>query len=155
MDELKFRDVMGHLPTGVTVITTKDRRGQPFGLTANAVTSVSLAPPLILICVDQAAQCYPCFDQSRAFVVNFLSEAQEEISRRFATKAANKFDGVMWRSGGLGIPLLDATLGHLECEVIQKFYGGDHAIYLGRVVDGCGEAGQPLLFFGGKYRRLN
>src|SRR5690242_12848050 len=86
MDSKQLRHIMGHFATGVTVVTTKDAAGSPFGLTANAFASLSLDPPLVLVCVDKAAQCYSCFAGSGHFVVNVLSEEQEEVSRRFATK---------------------------------------------------------------------
>src|SRR5437773_10721166 len=85
---------MGHFATGVTVITTCDEAGKPFGLTANAVTSVSLVPPLILVCVDKSADTYPYFDRSKVFAVNVLSSEQEGLSRRFAISGGEKFEGV-------------------------------------------------------------
>ena len=94
VDKNELRRVMGHFATGVTVITTCDESGNPFGLTANAVSSVSLVPPLILVCVDKKADTYPYFERSKVFVVNILSDAQEGISRRFATSGIEKFDGI-------------------------------------------------------------
>jgi flavin reductase (DIM6/NTAB) family NADH-FMN oxidoreductase RutF len=88
IDKAELRRIMGHFATGVTVITTRNDRGEPVGLTANAVTSVSLNPPLILICVDKGAECYPWFAHSKVFVVNILSEEQESLSRKFATRGA-------------------------------------------------------------------
>src|SRR5438132_10198795 len=98
---------MGHFATGVTVITTRDEDGSPFGLTANAVSSVSLVPPLILICVDKQADTYPYFAKSKVFIVNILSEDQERISRRFATSGIEKFDGIGYRKSELGCVILE------------------------------------------------
>jgi len=106
IDPRELRNVMGHFATGVTIITTKDNTGKPFGLTANAFSSLSLAPPLVLVCVDKTVDCYACFEDSKVFAVNFLNEEQEQLSRRFATKGIEKFEGVACRSGELGTPLL-------------------------------------------------
>jgi flavin reductase (DIM6/NTAB) family NADH-FMN oxidoreductase RutF len=149
-----LRRVMGHFATGVTVITTRDAQGRPTGLTANAVTSVSLDPPLILVCVDKAADCYPCFGRSGMFAVNVLAEDQEEISRRFATKGANKFEGVGYRLNAAGCAILENALAWLGCRIVQSHDAGDHTIYVGEVEEAESGEGAPLLFFRGAYRRL-
>ena len=154
IDSQELRRILGHFATGVTVITTKDLAGAPFGLTANAFTSLSLNPPLILICVDKAAQCYSCFADSNVFTVNFLSEDQEEISRRFATKGADKFMGLKWHEGANGVAVLDGAIGYLECKIVRSYEGGDHTIIVGEVLNGVAAGNRPLLFFRGKYRRL-
>ncbi len=154
MDLQELRRVMGHFATGVTVITTADRGGIPFGLTANAFTSLSLNPPLALICVDKTVQCYSCFEESRIFAVNVLSEDQEEISRRFATKGIEKFTGIKWHKGRHGVALLDGAMGHIECKVVHSYEGGDHTIYVGEIVSAAASGERPLVFFKGKYRRL-
>lgn len=154
IDASEFRNVMGHFATGVTIITTRDREGAPFGLTANSVTSLSLSPPLVLICIDKAVSCYPCFEASKLFAVNILNEDQEEISRRFATKGIEKFSGIGWRESENGLALLDGAMGHIECRVIQSHDGGDHTIYVGDVLTATASGDRPLLFFRGKYHRL-
>ena len=93
IDPRELRNIFGAFATGVTVITTKDTTGKPFGLTANSYTSLSLDPPLVLVCVDKKVDCYACFDQSKVFVVNILSEGQDQLSTRFATKGIEKFEG--------------------------------------------------------------
>ena len=104
IDPRELRNVMGHFATGVTIITTKDKTGKPFGLTANAFSSLSLAPPLVLVCVDKTVDCYACFEDSKVFAVNFLSEEQEQLrrasqeARRFCPAAGREDAG---RSGGL------------------------------------------------------
>src|SRR5437667_8670873 len=105
IDPSELRKVMGCFVTGVTVITTRDQSGNPYGLTANAVTSLSLTPPLLLICVDRKAETYPHFFDSRIFVLNILTEHQEEVSRRFAKTGGDKFAGVAYRVGHLGTPV--------------------------------------------------
>lgn len=150
----ELRRVMGHFATGVTVITTKDKDGTPQGLTANAFMSLSLNPPLILISVDKAATCYACFEPQNGFTVNFLSEAQEEISRRFATKGVDKFAGLQWKEGNNGAAILDGILGHVECKITQCYDGGDHTIVLGEIVNVSATGERPLLFFKGKYQKL-
>lgn len=145
---------MGHFATGVTVITTRDKAGTSFGLTANTFTSLSLDPPLVLICVDKNAQCYDCFEESKLFAVNILSEEQEELSRRFATKGIEKFDGLKWRTSEHGLALLDGALGYIECKIIHSYEGGDHTIMIGEIVKATAAGERPLLFFKGKYQRL-
>src|SRR5213594_5065054 len=100
----ELRKVMGCFATGVTIITTRDQAGKPYGLTANAVTSLSLTPPLLLICVDRKAETFPHFFDSKIFVLNILGEDQEEVSRRFAKTGGDKFAGVPYRLGRLGTP---------------------------------------------------
>jgi flavin reductase (DIM6/NTAB) family NADH-FMN oxidoreductase RutF len=154
IDGRELRNVMGHFATGVTVITTRDTAGKPFGLTANAFSSLSLDPPLILICVDKTVDCYVCFEESKVFVVNFLSEEQEPLSRRFATKGIEKFEGVAYQTGECGVPFLEGALGHIECKLINAYDGGDHTIYVGEVQSAKASGERPLLFFKGKYYRL-
>ena len=154
LDAKELRTMMGHFATGVTVVTTKDSNGQIFGITANAFTSVSLDPPLVLVCIDKTAQCYPCFEESGIFAVNILNQQQQEISRRFATKGIDKFEGLSWRSGSSGAPLIDGAVGYVECRIVERFEGGDHTIYLAEVICGTVTSGEPLLFFRGKYHRL-
>ena len=154
IDKNELRRVMGHFATGVTVITTCDEQGRPFGLTANAVSSVSLVPPLILICVDKKAETYPYFAKSRVFVVNILSEGQERISRTFATTGVEKFDGIGYKKSELGCVILDDAVGHLECKIVNELDAGDHTIYLGEVESAAAEDVPPLMFFRGGYRKL-
>ncbi len=145
---------MGHFATGVTVITTRDKAGMPSGLTANAFTSLSLYPPLVLICVDKAVQCYACFEESKVFAVNILSEEQEEISRRFATKGIEKFSGIKWRQSESGLALIEGSIAYIECEIVQTHEGGDHTIYVGEIVSASVSGDRPLIFFKGRYQRL-
>ena len=154
IDPRELRNVMGLFATGVTIITTKDATGKPFGLTANAFSSLSLDPPLLLVCIDKKVDCYACFDESKVFAVNFLARNQEDLSTRFATKGIEKFEGVSYTLGGLGVPLLDGALAHLECKVAAGYEGGDHTIYTGEVQSMATSEAEPLLFYQGKYRSL-
>jgi flavin reductase (DIM6/NTAB) family NADH-FMN oxidoreductase RutF len=155
VDQSEFRRVMGHFATGVTVITTHDGSGKLTGLTANAVSSVSLNPPLVLVCIDKSAESYPSFGASKVFAINILSEEQETISRRFAKSGGDKFTGLGYRAGKTGAPLLNDTIAFLDCEVRHEFDAGDHTIYVGEVTD-LGVEGEldPLLYFRGGYRNL-
>jgi flavin reductase (DIM6/NTAB) family NADH-FMN oxidoreductase RutF len=154
IDKNELRRVMGHFATGVTVITTRAGDGKPYGLTANAFTSVSLEPPLLLVCVDKKAESYPFFEQSKVFTVNILADGQEALSRRFAVSGGPKFEGVSYRMGANGAPILDGTLGYIECTLYAAYEGGDHTIYLGEVQEAETAERKPLLFFRGGYREL-
>ncbi len=155
IDKFELRRVMGHFPTGVTVITTFSKSGQPHGLTANAFTSVSLVPPLILVCVDKSAESYPCFEESKCFTVNFLAEDQEDISRRFAVSGGNKFEGIGYRLGANQAPILNGVLAYMECKVVAGYEGGDHTIYVGEVLETETREAKPLVFYRGGYRNLS
>ena len=154
IDPRELRNVFGAFATGVTVITTKDVMGKPFGLTANSYTSLSLDPPRVLVCVDKKVDCYTCFEQSKVFVVNILSEGQDQLSTRFATKGIEKFEGVAVRQGNLGVPLLEGAVAHIECTLTSAYEGGDHTIYVGEIQSVAASGDRPLLFFKGKYSRL-
>ena len=149
-----FRQVMGNFAAGVTVITTLGADKQPFGLTATAFTSLSLYPPLVLICIGKASETYPYFAPAGLFAVNFLSANQQDVSQRFASSGGDKFADIQWRRGSLGLPLLEGTLGHLECRIVAAHDGGDHTIYIGEVEAAAGGGGDPLVYFRSSYRSV-
>jgi flavin reductase (DIM6/NTAB) family NADH-FMN oxidoreductase RutF len=159
----EFRRVLGHFPSGVTVITTVDAAGDPSGMTASSFTSVSLNPPLILVCVAHSAQSYPALRDSGRFAVNILSLDQEMVSRRFATaptaRGAEKFEGLACKPGQLGLPLLEDAHAYIECTTLHSYPAGDHTILVGRVEAAFSreeaEGPGPLLYYRGKYRRLH
>lgn len=157
IDAARYRQVIGHFATGVTVITTA-HEGWLHGMTANAVASVSLNPLLLLVCVDKAANMHEQIEKAGRFGVNILTDEQEDISRTFAATTEpeqNALQGVAYRMGEHGSPIIDDALAHMECEVAEAFEGGDHTIYLASVVSGeVDEEGAPLLFYRGGYRRL-
>ena len=155
VDKQEFRGVMGHFATGVTVITTHDGNGPRFGLTANAVSSVSLEPPLVLCCVDKQSESHAAFGASKVFTVNILTNDQEVLSRKFAKSGADKFEGVGYRIGQTGTPILNDVLAHLECEIRHEFDAGDHTIFVGEPIDiAMDQETEPLLYFRGGYRNL-
>jgi flavin reductase (DIM6/NTAB) family NADH-FMN oxidoreductase RutF len=154
LDPKELRRVMGQFATGVTVITTRGKDGAAYGLTANAFTSLSLDPPLCLVCVDRRAESFPHFTDSKVFAVNILTTAQEELSNRFAKSGGDKFAGVTSSTGAVGAPLLDGALATIECRIAETLEGGDHVIHVGRVETFAVADGEPLLYFQGKYRRL-
>ena len=154
IDHVELRRVMGHFATGVTVITTRDGDGKPYGLTANALCSVSLAPPLLLVCIDKRAESHQAFERSGLFAINILGLGHEDLSRRFAVSGGDKFVDVSYRSGTTGVPVLEGVLGVVECRVVAGHDAGDHTIYVGEVQHMEASRGDPLLFFRGKYRRL-
>lgn len=153
IDPSEFRRVMGHFSTGVTVVTTCGADGAPYGLTANAVCSVSLRPPLVLICVDQAADSHDRIRSSGVFAINVLDGARgESLARRFAAwDVADKFTGIAFREERSGAPVLEDALAWLDCRVKQALDGGDHTIFLGEVAAADARGGTPLLYYRGGY----
>jgi flavin reductase (DIM6/NTAB) family NADH-FMN oxidoreductase RutF len=158
MEARSFRRLMGSLAAGVTVVTTRDRDGHPQGLTATAVCLVSLEPPLLLVCIDRQAECHEAFLAAEAFAVNLLREGQEALSRRFARKDSQKFEGISHRQGVIGAPLLTDVLASVECRVHARYPGGDHTIFVGEAVHSLFAPHEgtrtPLLYFQGGYARL-
>jgi flavin reductase (DIM6/NTAB) family NADH-FMN oxidoreductase RutF len=155
IDKQEFRRVLGHFAAGVTIVTTVGDDGKPYGLTATAFTSVSLEPPLVLVCVDKRSESHPHFHGSRVFAVNFLAIDHEHLSRRFAVSGGDKFDGLAVRCGATGTPLLTDSLGYLECRTVDVIDAGDHTIFLGQVEAGGAREGEPLLYFRGGYRKIS
>jgi 4-nitrophenol 2-monooxygenase / 4-nitrocatechol 4-monooxygenase, reductase component len=149
-----FRRVLGHFATGVTIVTTCDADARPTGLTASAFSSVSLEPPLVLICVDHKSQTYPALRERGRFAVNILGVDQQAISRRCASSRLDKFDEVPHSMSELGLPLIHGALAQLECTTVSMHIEGDHTIFVGRVERARAEAGEPLLYFRGQYDRL-
>lgn len=152
-----LRSVFGKFATGVTVVAA----GQevPRGMTANSFTSVSIRPPLVLVCVNRHAAIHQAVLESGSFAVSMLSAHQEHIARYFADhsrpRGTTEFGSVNWSPGpGTGSPILDGALGWLDCDLAASYDGGDHAIFLGSVLaSGCGPAEDALLFFGGDFHR--
>jgi flavin reductase (DIM6/NTAB) family NADH-FMN oxidoreductase RutF len=154
IDKQQFRKVMGRFAAGVTVVTTVAEDGTPSGLTATAFTSVSLQPPLVLVCIDKNAESLASVRRSGVFAVNFLRAAQEAVSQRFAVSGGDKFAGVSTRSGVTGAPLLADSLGYVECRTTDVHDAGDHFIFVGQVEAADAGEGEPLVYFNGAYREL-
>ncbi len=150
-DPRLLRDALGCFLTGVTVITCREPDGTPRGFTANSFTSVSLDPPLLLVCIGKGAWSHDVFTEASSFAVNVLSEDQREISGLFASKSADKFDVASWREGTLNTPLLDNTLAWFECTPEQTIEAGDHTILIGRVAAFDHAPKRPLGYCRGNY----
>jgi flavin reductase (DIM6/NTAB) family NADH-FMN oxidoreductase RutF len=150
-----FRAVMGSFGAGVTVITAIDAAGAPQALTATAFSALSAEPPMCLVCVSRGARSHGALLARRAFAVNILRASQAELSNRFASRRPDKFDGVDWQPGArTGCPLLADVLATAECEVTEVVAGGDHDIFLGRLVSARATDGAPLIYFRGGYAAL-
>jgi flavin reductase (DIM6/NTAB) family NADH-FMN oxidoreductase RutF len=155
VDVPRFRNVMGHFATGVTVVTASRPEGGFLGLTVNAFTSVSLNPLLVLICVNRAALSHDELLDSGAFAVNVLAEDQEEVAIRFAGgDPRTRFTGVEVTPAPSGSPILAGVLAWLDCRVVQAYPGGDHSVIVARVTDCEARTGEPLIFFRGRMRGL-
>jgi flavin reductase (DIM6/NTAB) family NADH-FMN oxidoreductase RutF len=155
-DARTFRDALGCFATGVTIITAMDGGGKPIGLTANSFTSVSLDPPLLLVCIANNAGSAPVLREAERFAVNVLQIGQQPTSNRFAGKGEDRFATTPWELGEFGTPVLTGSLSSFECERDALHEGGDHFILVGRVLKAMFEPRRdPLLYFRGKYRRLH
>lgn len=153
MNADRFRALCGRFTTGVTIVTTLDAGGHPFGMTANSFASVSLDPPLISVAVDHAATLYPAMRAGSRFAVNILDAQQESLSRRFAESLDHRFDGVPWHRTDDQV-ILDGTLAYLCCDKWAEVVAGDHTIFIGRVTGGDAAAnGTPLVHYRGAYAR--
>lgn len=150
-DNGEFRRALGSFLTGVTIVTTVSAEGEPRGFTANSFTSVSLDPPLVLVCIAKKALGHGAFSTSRGFAINILSESQKTESGIFASKAADKFASVAWQSGLTGNPLIDGSVAVFDCGMEQLVDAGDHSILIGRVRDFTHNGAQPLGYFRGTY----
>jgi flavin reductase (DIM6/NTAB) family NADH-FMN oxidoreductase RutF len=157
IDPLEYRSIIGSFATGVTVITAA-ADGEMQGMTANAITSLSLDPVMLLICVDRSSHTHRILEEGGAFTVNILGEHQQDVSRLFAKKAEPErgtLRGQPFRIGKTGAPVLEDCLAFIECRVAEVHSGGDHTIFLGEVIDlGIVKDVPPLLFFRGGYRSL-
>ncbi len=155
-DARTLRDAMGCFATGITVVTAQDASGTPVGLTANSFTSVSLDPPLLLVCIANTAGTAPVLRNAAHFGVNVLQTSQQQTSNRFAGKGEDRFAETPWAPGETGVPLLEGSLVGFECKRHAVHDGGDHFLLVGEVVRaGFEPRRDPLLYFRGKYRRLH
>ena len=151
-----FREVMGRLAGGVTVVTARDAAGEPRGFTATAVCSVSLDPPLVLVCVGRDAHTLPAIRTAGRYVLNFLPSGGASCADRFAGSEERKFDNVQWAPAPGGSPVLEGSLAWVECVVERELEAGDHAVFIGRVTDGrlALPDRTPLVHFGGRYHTV-
>lgn len=149
-----FRSALSRFASGVTVVTTRDANGKLHGITVSAFCSVSLEPPLVLICIEKTTGSHYAFEESKIFAVNVLAGHQADVSDHFATLFENKFDGIEVEHATLGIPVLSGALVTLECRLKRSLDGGDHSIFLGEVENIIVRDGDPLVYFRGEYRSV-
>ena len=155
-DERRLRDALGFFATGITVVTARAPGGDPVGLTVNSFNSVSLDPPLVLFSIDRTTRTFANVTAASHFAINVLSEAQRDLSQRFARREPDRWQGIAHVAGETGVPLLDGCLASFECRRETTHDGGDHVIVIGRVL-GIRHAarGRPLLYFRGQYRSVD
>jgi flavin reductase (DIM6/NTAB) family NADH-FMN oxidoreductase RutF len=151
----EFRRACGRFATGVAIASVLDARGTPHGLTVSSFTSASLDPPLILICLGHRVSAIDAFRAAAHFGINVLAEDQRDLAERFARQGQDRFDGLTWRRGQTGVPLLAGVLAAIECALRQRFTVGDHDVFVGEMVAACVAAGAPLIHFASHYRRMD
>jgi len=154
IDEAGFREVLSHFPSGVTVVTTADGE-ELSGMTVASFASLSLHPPLVLVCIERGVKSHDAVAASRKFGVSILGSEQSDASSRFAAKVDDKFAGAATRRGELGIPLIEGALCTIECRLREQLPGGDHSIFIGEVVDVRAREGPPLVYFRSGYHQIN
>jgi flavin reductase (DIM6/NTAB) family NADH-FMN oxidoreductase RutF len=151
IDPRDFRNALGTYATGVTIITAAAADGKPAGITCNSFASVSLNPPLVLWSLGMFSQSLSVFQNASHFAVNVLGAPQRELAKKFATSAGDKFAGVEWTPGLGNAPLLGQAVARFECRTADRYYGGDHVIFLGAVEAYTYTSAEPLLFARGGY----
>jgi flavin reductase (DIM6/NTAB) family NADH-FMN oxidoreductase RutF len=154
IDRDLFRAVLGRFASGITVITTRDADGTPHGMTVSAFSSLSLDPPLVLVCIANEATMAPLMARTHSFAVNILSAGQEAVSRRFAGKFDDRFAGIGYHDGELGDPVLEDVLAWMQCRIVARHDAGDHVIVVGQVEQAGATDGKPLLYYRGGYATL-
>jgi flavin reductase (DIM6/NTAB) family NADH-FMN oxidoreductase RutF len=150
MDSKEHRRIMGAFATGVTVVTTVVE-GEMHGMTANAVASLSLDPPLVMVSVHKDAHMHDHLTRGKCFAMNILSEDQEDLSTLFATKGRKDFSKLRVKTGVTGAPIFEDALGYVDCTIVNTLPAGDHDIFVGQIEAGDAGEGRPLLFYAGKY----
>ena len=145
LDRDVFRNVIGHFASGVTVITTR-QEGVDYGMTASAVSSLSMDPPMLLVCINRRNPTQHAISASRAFSVNILTESQAELAERFGRPGKDKFAGLERVYGRYGAPILDQALAYLECRVVEDVTGGTHSVFVAEVLDAIARDGSPLTY---------
>jgi flavin reductase (DIM6/NTAB) family NADH-FMN oxidoreductase RutF len=155
IDAATFRRVMRSVPTAVSVVTVVDATGRDHGMTVGAFCSLSLEPPLVLICVGDDATLSPVMSEAAAFGVSVLSEGQQDLSVRFADRAERGFEGLAHERAPGGTILLDGTVAAFECRVVARHRGGDHTIVIGEMSFAKALTGAPLIHHQGGYRTLD
>jgi flavin reductase (DIM6/NTAB) family NADH-FMN oxidoreductase RutF len=151
VDPKTFRQALGAFPTGVTIVSTLQEDGQPRGFTANSFTSVSLEPPLVLVCIGKTASSYPVFSAAPHFSVSVLAENQKDVSSLFASKSPDKFSTARWHPGPVGSPVIEGAAAWFDCRRHQVVDAGDHIILIGEVMGFSHSNASPLGYCRGAY----
>lgn len=147
----EFRNALSRFASGVTVVATKDAAGKLHGITVSAFCSVSLDPPMVLICIEKSTISHYAFEESGVFVVNILRDTQSSASERFAEPSTDKFEDIEFQPGLDGVPVLKDSLASLECRLTFSYHGGDHSIFVGQVENVIVREGDPLIYFQHEY----
>jgi flavin reductase (DIM6/NTAB) family NADH-FMN oxidoreductase RutF len=153
IDDALFKRAMSHFASGVTVVTT-EHDGKPYGMTVASFASLSLHPPLVLVCIEKSVKSHDAIAAAGRFGVSILGAAQADVSGRFASKSDDKFSGMSVTRGELGVPLIDGAICALECNVSAQLPGGDHTIFVGEVLHAQTADGAPLVYFKSGYREI-
>jgi flavin reductase (DIM6/NTAB) family NADH-FMN oxidoreductase RutF len=153
VDDAQFKLALSHFASGITVVTT-EWEGKPYGMTVASFASLSLHPPLVIICIEKSVKSHDAIAASRKFGVNILAAQQADVANRFASRIDDKFTGVTWANGALGVPVIANALATIECTLRDQLPGGDHSIFVGEVVATAVREGEPLLYFRGGYREM-
>jgi flavin reductase (DIM6/NTAB) family NADH-FMN oxidoreductase RutF len=153
IDDAQFKLAMSHFASGVTVVTT-EHEGRPYGMTVAAFSSLSLHPPLVLVCIEKTVKTHDAIAAAGQFAVSILGSAQSDVSNRFASRADDKFAGVDVVRGAQGLPLIAGAITTLECRVTEQLPGGDHTIFVGEVLEARTGEGEPLVYYRSGYREI-
>ncbi|WJE00798.1 flavin reductase family protein [Streptomyces antimycoticus] len=154
VDAAAFRSALSRFPSGVTIVTTRSAGGTLHGFTASSFAALSLDPPLVLVCLDQGADCFAAFIAAEQFVVNIVTPAHAKLAKKFATKGADKFAHGTFESDEGGYPVLPDAAAVIRCELEHAVPGGDHVILIGRVHDAQIGSGEPVTWYEGDFLRL-
>ncbi|MDW3094636.1 MAG: flavin reductase family protein [Gammaproteobacteria bacterium] len=155
MDNQVFKKAMSRFPSGVVIVTTISSSGKKHGFTASAFSSLSLDPPLILVCLANTADCFEPFVTCDKFAVNVIGHQQHELAFKFATKGVDKFDGGEFDDGKSGLPIISNSIFTLECNIKDTYPGGDHEILVGEVQHATVNEGTPSIWYEGNFRDIN
>lgn len=153
VDESEFKRAMSHFASGITVVTT-EAGGEKFGMTVASFASLSLQPPLVLVCLEKTPRTHDAIVAAGKFAVNILSTRQCDVSTIFATKTGDRFEGIGSHAGALGLPLIDGALASVECKLYAQLPGGDHSIFVGEVIATEFNEGSPLIYYRSGYHEL-
>jgi len=154
IDDARFKEAMSRFASGVTVVTT-EHEGSLYGMTVASFASLSLHPPLVIVCIEKSVKTHDAIRAAGQFGVSILASTQADVSGKFASKAEDKFSGIAIRRGENGIPLVEGAICTLECRVHEQFPGGDHSIFVGEVLDSQTSDGAPLVYYRSAYREIS